>query len=129
MTTASRPAGYPAVSAYLVATGAQSVIDFAVATFGATPLRRFDAPDGTIMHAEFRIDDSVVMIGEAGSQWPSIPAFVHVYVDDVDAVFRRALEAGAVSVQAPTQRPGDRDKRGGVRDQAGNTWWISTQVG
>lgn len=129
MATATRPAGYPAVSPYLVAEGAQAVIDFAVATFGATPLRRYDSPDGTIMHAEFRIGDSVVMIGEAGGQWPSIPAFLHVYVDDVDATYRRALDAGGVSVQAPEQKRGDPDKRGGVRDRAGNTWWISTQVG
>ena len=86
-------------------------------------------PDGTVMHAEFRIDDSVVMVGDAGGQWPAIPTFVHVYVDDVDQTYRRALDSGGVSVQAPQQRPGDADKRGGVRDPGGNTWWISTQVG
>jgi PhnB protein len=128
MARATRPTGYPAISAYLVAEGAQAVIDFAVAAFGATPLRRFDMPDGTIMHAELRIDDSVVMIGEAGGQWPSIPAFLHVYVDDVDATYRRALDAGGVSVQAPEQKRGDPDRRGGVRDPAGNTWWLATQV-
>jgi uncharacterized glyoxalase superfamily protein PhnB len=85
-------------------------------------------PDGSVMHAEIRIGDSVVMLGEAGGQWPAIPTFLHVYVDDVDAVYRRALDAGGVSVQAPAQK-GDQDKRGGVQDPGGNTWWIATQVG
>lgn len=129
ISTPSRPDGYPAVSAYLVVRGAQAVIDFATRTFGAVTLRRFDQPTGTISHAEIRIEDSVVMIGEAGGQWPAIPTFLHVYVDDVERTYRRALDAGGVSVQAPMQKPGDPDKRGGVQDPGGNTWWISTQVG
>ena len=84
MTKPTRPVGYPAVSPYLVVPGAQAVIDFAVKTFGAVALRRFDMPDGTVMHAEFLIDDSVVMVGDAGGQWPAIPTFLHVYVADVD---------------------------------------------
>lgn len=84
MSTPSRPHGYPAVSAYLVVPGAQAVIDFAVKTFDAVALRRYDMPDGTVMHAEFRIDDSVVMVGDAGGQWPAIPTFLHVYVEDVE---------------------------------------------
>lgn len=129
MSTPSRPNGYPAVSPYLVVHGARAVIDFAVKAFGAVQLRRFDMPDGSIMHAEFRIEDSVVMIGESGGQWPAIPSFLHLYVDDVDQTYRRALDAGGVSVQAPMQKAGDPDKRGGVQDPGGNTWWISTQRG
>jgi PhnB protein len=129
MSTPSRPDGYPAVSAYLVVSNAQEVLDFAAKTFGAVTLRRYDMPDGSVMHAEFRIDDSVVMVGDAGGQWPAIPTFIHVYVDDVDKTYRRALDAGGVSVQAPEQKPGDVDRRGGVRDKGGNTWWLSTQVG
>jgi uncharacterized glyoxalase superfamily protein PhnB len=85
-------------------------------------------PDGTIMHAEVRIDDTVVMMGDAGGSWPPAPAHVHVYVRDVDDAHRRALAAGGVSVQEPRQRSGDPDKRGGVKDPGGNTWWISTQL-
>jgi PhnB protein len=129
MSTPSRPDGYPAVSAYLVVSNAQEVLDFAAKTFGAVTLRRYDMPDGSVMHAEFRIDDSVVMVGDAGGQWPAIPTFIHVYVDDVDQTYRRALDAGGVSVQAPEQKRGDVDRRGGVRDKGGNTWWLSTQVG
>ena len=55
-------------------------------------------------------------------------AHVHVYVHDVDATYRRALAAGAASVQEPIQRPNDEDKRGGVKDPFGTTWWIATKV-
>lgn len=124
-----KPAGYISVSPYLIVSGAQRVIDFLKRGFDAVELRRFDLPDGTIMHAEVRIDDSVVMIGEAGGEWPPQPASLHVYVSDVDAVFQRALDAGGVAVRSPTQKGGDdTDRRGGVKDPGGNTWWISTQM-
>ncbi|MGH9350291.1 MAG: VOC family protein [Vicinamibacterales bacterium] len=123
-----KPDNYSTVSPYLVVPGAQRVIDFLERTFGATALRRYDMPDGSIMHAEVRIDDSVIMIGDAGPEWPPVPAFLHVYVQDVDATYRRALDAGGVSVEAPRQKDGDPDRRGGVRDPGGNTWWIATQV-
>jgi PhnB protein len=123
-----KPEGYSSVSSYLVTEGAQRVIDFLKKTFGATELRRYDKPDGSIMHAEVRIDDTVVMIGDAGGQWPAFPSWLHVYVEDVDATYRRALEAGGVSVQEPEQKDGDADRRGGVKDPGGNTWWIATQV-
>ena len=125
--TAWKPSGYPSVSPYLIADGAQRVIDFLVRVFDARQLRRFDLPDGSIRHAEVRIEDSVVMIGDGGESWPPVPAHLHVYVRDVDAAYRRALEAGGAAVQEPTRKDGDRDRRGGVKDPAGNTWWIATQ--
>jgi PhnB protein len=123
-----KPHGYTTVSPYLVIAGAQRVIDFLKQAFGATDLRRYEMPDGTIMHAEVRIDDTVIMMGDAGDEWPSIPSFLHVYVPDVDATYARALKAGGVSVQEPVRKEGDPDRRGGVKDPGGNTWWISTQV-
>jgi uncharacterized glyoxalase superfamily protein PhnB len=124
-----KPAGYTSVSPYLIVSGAQAVIEFLKRGFAAIELRRFDMPDGTIMHAEVRIDDSVVMIGEAGGEWRPQPSALHVYVSDVDAVFQRALDAGGVAVQQPSQKSGDdTDRRGGVKDPGGNTWWICTQV-
>lgn len=101
---------------------------FLTQAFNARELRRFDMPDGTIMHAEMRIDDSVVMLGEAGGDWPPVPCHIHVYVTDVDETYRRALADGGVSVQEPSQREGDPDRRGGVKDPGGNTWWIGSQV-
>jgi PhnB protein len=129
MTVPSKPEGYSSVSPYLVIEGAQQVIDFLKEAFGATELRRYDMPDGSILHAEVRIDDTVIMMGEAASQWPAFPSWLHVYVQDVDATYQRALAAGGVSVQEPQRREGDPDRRGGVKDPGGNTWWIATQVG
>lgn len=128
MTAPWKPEGYSSVSPYMMVDGAQRVIDFLKAAFGATELRRFDMPDGTVLHAEVRIDDSVIMLAEGSEGWPAFPAWLHVYVADVDATYRRALAVGGVAVQEPQQKPGDPDRRGGVKDPAGNTWWISTQV-
>lgn len=123
-----KPAGYSSCSSYLVVDGAQKVIDFAKAVFGATELRRHDLADGSIMHAEIRVDDTVIMLGDAGDKFPPIPSLVHVYVTDVDTVYARALKAGATSIEQPRTREGDPDKRGSVKDPCGNTWAIATQL-
>ena len=123
-----KPEGYNAVSPYLIVTDASRTIAFLERVLGGTVLRRFDDPDGRIVHAEVRIDDSVVMVADATDDWPATGAQVHVYVPDVDATYRAALEAGAMGVQEPVQRQ-DEDKRGGVKDPGGTTWWIATRVG
>ncbi len=124
-----KPEGYSTVSPYLVVAGAQQVIDFMKEVFGATELRRYDLPDGSIMHAEVKIDDTVVMIGDGGDPFPPFPSMLHVYVADVDAVFAKALAAGGESVQAPKQMEGDPDRRGTFKDPAGNFWAVGTQIG
>jgi uncharacterized glyoxalase superfamily protein PhnB len=123
-----KPAGYPTVSPYLIVDGAAQTIDFLVRALGGKEIQRIPGPNGSIMHAEVRIDDSVVMMGEGPPGGPRPAAHVHVYVQDVDATYRRALEAGATSVQAPVKKE-DPDKRGGVKDPGGTTWWIATHVG
>ena len=123
-----KPEGYTSVAPYLIVDGAARTIAFLRAAFGAAEIRRFAAPDGGIMHAEVRLDDTIVMLGDAGPGYPSVPAHVHVYVPDVDATYRRAIEAGATSVRPP-ERQGDDDRRGGVKDAGGTTWWIGTRVG
>ena len=128
MNPSYKPDGYTSVAAYLVTDGAQRVIDFVKATFDAEPLRRHDRPDGTVAHAELRIDDTVVMLADGGPAYPAAPTMLHVYVPDVDATYQRALAAGGTSIQEPQQK-GDPDRRGGVRDPAGNSWWFATQVG
>lgn len=122
---AHKPETYPTVSPYLVVDRASRTIEFLVKVFDAVELRRFPGPDGALMHAEIRIDDSVVMLADSTAEWPPVPSYVHVYVPDVDATYRRALAVGAVSVQEPVQKD-DEDKRGGVRDAGGTTWWIAT---
>lgn len=123
-----KPRHYSSASPYLVVAGAQKVIDFAKAVFDATELRRYDLPDGSIMHAEFRIDDTVIMLGDGGPDFPPVASLIHVYVADVDRVFQRALQAGATAVETPKIREGDPDKRGSVKDPCGNTWAIATQL-
>jgi PhnB protein len=128
MSIPHKPEGYPSVSPYLIVNGADGTIRFMKTVFDAVELRRFPDEQGKLMHAEVRIDDSVVMLGDAAPEWPDMTAHVHVYVRDVDATYRRALAAGATSVQEPVKK-GDEDKRGGVKDAGGTTFWISTRVG
>jgi PhnB protein len=122
-----KPDGYTTVSPYLIVHGAAGTIEFLETVFGAVELRRFATPDGSVMHAEVRIDDTVVMIADAADGWPPVASHVHVYVPDVDATYKRALAAGATSVQEPVKKQ-DADKRGGVKDAGGTTWWIATKV-
>ena len=122
-----KPVGYTSVSPYLIVNGANATIEFLKTVFGAVEIQRFADPSGKIMHAEVRIDDTVVMIGDAPPMWPSAPSHVHVYVSDVDATYTRALQAGGSSVQEPVKKH-DPDKRGGVKDAGGTTWWIGTRI-
>jgi uncharacterized glyoxalase superfamily protein PhnB len=127
MTVPYKPAGYNSLSPYLIVPGAPGTINFLKQVFGASELRpNYDAA-GKLTHGEVRIDDSVLMISEAGEGYPPIPSHIHIYVTDVDATYQRALEAGATSVQAPVQK-GDPDKRGGFKDAGGTTWWVATKV-
>lgn len=123
-----KPDAYNSVSPYLVVSDAKATLQFLQEVFGAEPLRIHARPDGSLMHAEARIDDTVVMFADATEGWPAVPAHVHVYVPDVDAIYQRALVFGGRSVAEPAQK-NDEDKRGGVQDPGGTTWWISTQVG
>jgi PhnB protein len=128
MNSPYKPSGYTAVSPYLVVDGASKTIEFLQNVFGAIELRRFPDQHGKLMHAEVRIQDSVLMLADGTEGWPPVPAHVHIYVPNVDFVYRRALEAGATSVQEPVKKDDD-DKRGGVKDPGGTTWWIATRVG
>jgi PhnB protein len=128
MSAPYKPAGYSSVSPYLIVDGAEGTVAFLTRTFGARELRRLADPEGGIRHVEVQLDDSTLMLADGGPGHPPVPSHVHVYVPDVDAAYRRALEAGAESVQAPAQKD-DPDRRGGVRDPGGTTWWIGTQVG
>jgi uncharacterized glyoxalase superfamily protein PhnB len=122
-----KPQGYTTVSPYLIVASASRTIDFLSRVFGAVELRRFADDKGHVMHAEVRIDDTVVMLADGAEGWPPIPSHAHVYVEDVDATYRRAIDAGASSVQELVKKE-DEDKRGGVKDPGGTTWWIATRV-
>lgn len=124
---AFKPDGYTSVAPYLTVNGAQRTMDFLIRVFDAQSLRVIRGIDGRIAHGEVRIDDTVVMLTDAVDGWPAAPSHVHVYVNDVDTVFERALSAGATIVKPPVQ-DGDADKRGGFTDVGGTTWWVCTQV-
>jgi uncharacterized glyoxalase superfamily protein PhnB len=123
-----KPGGYTSVSPYLIVDDASALMAFLAGVFDAEELRRFPDESGRIMHAEMRIDDTVVMFADSVDDWPASQAQIHVYVTDVDETYRRALEAGATTVQEPVQKE-DEDKRGGVVGPGNITWWIATRVG
>jgi PhnB protein len=118
------------VNAYLLPLRAEPVITFLKRAFGAQELGKYASPDGVVHHAEIRVGDSVVEMGEPQgphSKYGPMPAMFYVYVPDCDAVYRRALVAGAKSIQEPADQPyGDRN--GAVTDLFGNTWYISTHI-
>ena len=91
---------------------AEPVITFLKRAFGAQELAKYASPDGVVHHAEIRVGDSVVEMGEAygpHGKYPPMPTMFYLYVPDCDAVYRRALAAGAKSIQEPADQPyGDR---------------------
>jgi uncharacterized glyoxalase superfamily protein PhnB len=122
-----KPNTYNSVSPYLIVAGASDTIAFLQSVFDAVELQRVADEAGKVRHAEVRLDDTVLMIADSAEGWPPLPAHVHIYVPDVDATYQRALAAGAASVQEPLKKE-DADKRGGVKDAGGTTWWIATKV-
>ncbi|HZL84199.1 MAG TPA: VOC family protein [Candidatus Krumholzibacteria bacterium] len=121
------PDGYHTITPCLVAVGAAKLIDFITQAFGAEQLDRMDGPDGTVMHAELRIGNSMLMIGESQGEWKPTPSLLHLYVKDVDATYTRAVRAGATSVQ-PVADQFYGDRKGTVRDSWGNLWSIGTHI-
>jgi uncharacterized glyoxalase superfamily protein PhnB len=121
------PDGYHTVTPYLVVDDPDGMLDYLERAFGAETLSRHVDGDGRVAHAEARIGDSRVMLGQANEQWPPTTAMLHLYVEDVDAAFQRAIEAGGTVVREPIDEfYGDRS--GGLRDRWGNQWWMATHV-
>lgn len=123
-----KPKGYNSVSPYFIVNDAQRLIDLLKELFDAGELRRYDMPDGTIMHAEMKIDDSVIMLANSSETYPPITLVMHVYVPNVDELYKKAIGLGCVSVEPPKQREGDPDRRATFKDFAGNLWSIGTQL-
>jgi PhnB protein len=121
------PDGFHSITPYMVVQGANKLIDFLKQAFGATEGHRTSQPDGTIMHAQLKIGDSPLMLGEAGPQWKPMPCSIYLYVKDTDATYKQAIAAGGKSLMAPAdQFYGDRNA--GVTDPSGNQWWIATHI-
>jgi PhnB protein len=126
MSSQYKPSGYTSMAPYLIVDDAHRTIEFLTAVFGAQRLRMVSGENGRLRHGELRIDDTVLMLADSLEGWPARAADIHLYVEDVDTVYRRALDRGAESVQEPLQK-GDADKRGGFRN-SGITWWVATQL-
>ena len=121
------PDGAHTVTPYLVVEEAPRLIDFLKQAFGAQELARMAGPNGGVMHAEVKIGNTAIMLGEAMGDWKAKPCSLYLYVEDVDAVYKRAIQAGGTSVAEPKdQFYGDRSA--GVIDPAGNHWGIATHI-
>ncbi len=121
------PEGHQQLIPYLVVRDVQSLLDFVQAAFAAEITERVQRGDGAVMHAQVRIGDCVLMMGEAPEGADLQFVSLYLYVPDVDVVYARALAAGGEShCPVATQFYGDR--HGGVKDSAGNIWWIATHV-
>jgi PhnB protein len=120
--------GFHTITPYIAVREAAEMIDFVKRAFGAEGGVLGTGSQGGI-HAEVKIGDSMLMIG-GGPQWQGtpMPTSLHYYVPDVDAVYRRAIEAGATSLAAPVDQPYD-DREAAVKDVAGNVWYIATHRG
>src|SRR5688500_8395942 len=116
------PEGYHSITPYLVVEGAARLIEFLKQAFGATEaFAPMPASEGKIGHAEMRLGDSIVMMADATLEWKPLTGMLHYYVSDVDAMYQRALKAGATSVREPAdQFYGDRSAT--VKDPCGNMW-------
>ncbi|MFZ6025763.1 MAG: TfoX/Sxy family DNA transformation protein [Bacteroidota bacterium] len=105
-----------------------ALLDLIKVIFNVKALRRYDIPDGTIMHAEIQIDDSVIMLGDSSDKFPPVKLVMHVYVPNGDEIFDKAIKAGCEIVEQPKQREGDPDRRATFKNFAGNMWSVGTQL-
>jgi len=120
--------GLHTVTLYLHPIGAERLMGFLESAFGSVEVGRHQAPDGMILHAKMRIGDSVIELGESRGDSKPMPTAIYLYVEDVDALYERALQAGAVSVLPPADQPyGDRNAW--VKDPFGNMWYLATHLG
>jgi PhnB protein len=121
------PKGLNNVNVYMHPLRAEPVITFLRRAFGAREIAKYASPDGVVHHAEIRVGDSVVEMGESHGKYPPMPTMFYMYVPDCDSVYRQALAAGASSISEPTDMPYG-DRTASVKDVFGNTWYIGTHI-
>jgi PhnB protein len=129
------PDGYHSVTPYLIVSGANAAIEFYKKAFGAKEAMRLAGPDGKVGHAEIRIGDSVVMLAdehpEMGAKSPQTiggsPVSILLYVEDVDAIVRQAVAAGA-KIQRPIEDKFYGDRMGTLDDPFGHIWHVATHT-
>lgn len=129
------PEGYRNVTPYLIVKGGASAIEYYKKAFGATELVRMAQPDGKVGHAEIKIGDSIIMLADENASVNArspqslggSPVMIHLYVEDVDAVFNRAIAAGG-TVERPLKDQFYGDRTGGLVDPFGHRWYVATHT-
>jgi PhnB protein len=133
MSTPAIPAGHHTVTPYLAIKNAAKALEFYQRAFGATEVYKLLMPDGRLGHAEIRIDDSIIMIAdefpEHGGKSPETlggtPVSIHLYVENADAFFKKAVAAGAKE-RKPVMDQFYGDRSGQLEDPFGHLWWVAT---
>lgn len=129
------PDGYHSVTPYLIVNGAAAALDFYAKAFGATELMRLPGPEGQVMHSEFKVGNSIIMMADECPQMDAkgpqsfggSPVSICLYVEDVDTIFQQAMDAGATEKRA-VQDQFYGDRMGTLEDPFGHTWTIGTHI-
>lgn len=121
------PEGYHTITPYLVVEDAEKLIEFIQTVFDGKLIFKMNNDDGKIGHAEIKIGDSHLMLADASEEWKPTKTLLHLYVENADEIYQKALDANAVSIKEPADQPyGDRSAA--VRDSFGNIWGIATHI-
>lgn len=120
--------GYHTVTPYLIVPNVPKLLEFLTQAFDARERYRKLRPDGSVMHAEAAIGDSIIMMGEPNERVGPMPASIFLRVDDCDAAYNKALQAGATSISQPTDFPQAAERYGGLLDPCGNRWWPASPI-
>ena len=121
------PEGVPSVQPYLHLRGSEKMIPFLENAFGGVVTGHVPrSPEGHVLHATVRIGDNTLELDEAHGEFQPMPCHLHLHVDDADAMYPRALDAGATSIDAPSDKPYGRS--GGVKDPFGNSWYVTSPL-
>lgn len=123
----SVPDGFHTVTPYLLVSNVPALLQFLKDAFGAEEIMRSTLDDGNVNHAQARIGDSMVMMGQAQQEYPPMPVMLYLYIDDVDAVYAQALQAGGEAHREPRAEDYG-DRTAAVRDAFGNQWWLATPL-
>jgi uncharacterized glyoxalase superfamily protein PhnB len=119
------PPGFRTVTPYLIVKGAGALLEFLQKAFSAEIVERHAGPEGTVMHSAVRLGDSMIEVSDAKGDWTPMPAVLHLYVENAETLYGRALAAGATSLYEPADKfYGDREA--GVKDSWGNYWFLAT---
>ncbi|MGA7915836.1 MAG: VOC family protein [Candidatus Acidiferrales bacterium] len=123
-----KPESVQSMQAYLHANGAASLINFLERAFGAEEMGRATSPEGLIWHSTLKIGNAQLEMSDAMGPYQPMPTIFYLYVEDADAWYRRAVDAGAIAEKAPADQPYG-DRVGSVKDPAGNLWYLATHQG